>query len=416
MKYLTVLLAQLLLVALPAICHAGAQNLLLTSVESNSICEKKATALRLQEGGLATANNLKRNLISTAQDYAFLGIYSEGISQEKARALGFDNPYGNYVTRVIEDTPAERAGLQPFDYIYGIDEYRTGRDQNLIQILRKYEAGEKASLHLIRKGRRKTLGVTFGRRGEGNSRERDKCEEPFFGISAKSMDKGLGKGIPVNIVDNSTAESMGLEDGDHIITINGYKMIDWKDISTAIDNMEVGNEINVEYLRGGEMEKKSAPIKSYCETKTKESLNIKVAPNPGEWFGRYFQNEKDKDREVRGYTTIIQDVDKEAAPRIEKEYGVKVSTDNRLEVQDMSIRPGPEAGRYELQFVLPSKGETTVNIYNLSGRRIYQYGLGSFSGSFSDQVNLSQNGSGKYLLEVRQGEKARIRELTVISD
>ena len=45
-----------------------------------------------------------------AQDYskrAFLGVHSEEISKTKAQLLNFDNPYGAYITLVIQNTAAE---------------------------------------------------------------------------------------------------------------------------------------------------------------------------------------------------------------------------------------------------------------------------------------------------------------------
>ena len=47
--------------------------------------------------------------IETGDEYAFLGIYSERVSKEKAKKLGFDNPYGSYVSSVIPGTAAGRA-------------------------------------------------------------------------------------------------------------------------------------------------------------------------------------------------------------------------------------------------------------------------------------------------------------------
>ncbi|MEM1220930.1 MAG: hypothetical protein AAGH79_18560, partial [Bacteroidota bacterium] len=46
---------------------------------------------------------------------AFLGVRSDDISREKAKKLGFSNYYGDYVTKVIKNTAAEKAGIQPND-------------------------------------------------------------------------------------------------------------------------------------------------------------------------------------------------------------------------------------------------------------------------------------------------------------
>ena len=210
---------------------------------------------------LLWANHLSAQY--TNREPAFLGIYSEQLSKEKARKLGFDNLYGSYVSRVVENSAAERAGVQPFDYIYGIDEYRTGKEQSLTQIIRKYHPNQNATLHLYRKGGNRTLNVTFSARSDSKAKARDKCNDPFFGISAAEMNEEEMEGVTVNIIDNSTAKAIGMENGDRIIAINGYRMLDWQDIKTAINTMKVGNQIAVDFIRNGKKMKKQGAIKSY---------------------------------------------------------------------------------------------------------------------------------------------------------
>ncbi|MBK8567361.1 MAG: PDZ domain-containing protein [Saprospiraceae bacterium] len=95
------------------------------------------------------------------ENRAFIGIYTEMISKEKATKLGFDNPFGTYVTGIIPNSGADKAGLKPFDYIYGFDEYRAGDQQNLGLVLKKYKPGDQATVHFVRKGKKATASLTF---------------------------------------------------------------------------------------------------------------------------------------------------------------------------------------------------------------------------------------------------------------
>lgn len=355
---------------------------------------------------------------NTRQETAFLGIYSEQLSKEKARKLGFDNLYGSYVTRVVEKSAAERAGVEPFDYIYGIDEYRTGKEQNLTQIIRKYEPGEDATLHLYRKGKNRMLKATFGARTESETRERDKCSAPFLGITATKTSEGEPEGVTVNIINNSTAEALGMEDGDHIVAINGFQMLDWQDISTAIKAMEVGNKITVEFLRNGQKQKKSGPIKSYCETKPAEAMNmeIEVAPKPGEWFDRYFKKGEGQTIVIGSAGEVdvdVQDMSSTEAAKVNREKGIELKTANNLAIEEFSIEQ--DGDNFEMEFTLPGSGETSLRIYNEAGRLIYQYDLGNFSGDFRDEVNLPQNAAGHFYLEIQQGNKSVAKKITLSS-
>ena len=357
---------------------------------------------------------------SLFEDYAFLGIYSETISKEKAKTLGFDNPYGSYVSSVIPGTSADKAGILPLDYLYGIDEYRTGGNQNFTQIIKKFSPGDKVNIYLVRRGQKKRVPVTFGTRDDIEEREKkEKCEEPFFGISSQSWDPKKVKGIPVSIVSNSTAKSIGMQDGDIITHINGYRMVDWKDVTIAIDNMEVGENISVKFMRYNNSMEASGTIKSYCETKKMDredwGIGEKAVPEPGDWFSRYFEDEGSRGRSMdfRSVSISIQDVDKEDTRRISREKGISFHQGPDLSVKELSLSADANDKHFDLSFYLPQRGNTTVKVYNEAARMIYNYDLGSYQGKFEDKVDITQNGSGTYYLEIIHGGKSVVKKVSI---
>ncbi|GJM36052.1 MAG: hypothetical protein DHS20C18_50530 [Saprospiraceae bacterium] len=349
-------------------------------------------------------------------EYAFLGINSDRISREKARKLGFDNPYGHYVTNVIRNTAADRANIQPFDYIYGVDEYRTAKDQDLTTILKKYKPGDQGVIHLIRKSKRQTVPVTLSRRSDARYSDQDKCEEPFFGIRSSHTSRDED-GVTVDIVANSTAQAMGLKDGAVIKSINGHPMYDWTDISTAIDNMKVGQTATVEYSQNGQRKTGSEPIKSYCDTKTK--INKSYGNDWSDWMNddegisvspRSPRSPTNR-RNLDNVRIKIQDVNPHEAEAMKRQHGVEIPTTNDLRVNNLKLLPNSEEGVFRLTFELPQSGETNIRIFNTAGRQIYNYDLGRFSGDFSDEVNISQNGDGSYFLNIRQGNKTMTQKI-----
>jgi hypothetical protein len=354
------------------------------------------------------------------EEYAFLGIYSEKVSREKARILGFDNPYGSYVSSVIPGTAADKAGILPLDYLYGIDEYRTGGNQNFTEIIRKFSPGDKVNLYLMRKGQKKRLPVTFGTRNDIEEREkRDKCEEPFFGISSQSWDTRQVVGIPVNIVQNSTAKSIGMQDGDIITHINGYRMVDWKDVTIAIDNMNVGDQISVTFVRYSNTMEVAGAIKSYCETKKldREDWDIaqRAVPEPGDWFSRYFEDEGGQGPAMafRSVSISIQDIDKEDTRRIGREKGINFHQGPALSVKNLSISADANDTHFDLSFYLPQEAKTVVKVYNEASREIYNYDLGTYQGQFEDKVEINQNGDGTYYLEIIHGGQSVVKMVSI---
>ena len=345
---------------------------------------------------------------------AFLGVNLGTMSKEKAKKLGFSNAYGAYVSSVIPKSAAAKGGIQAFDYIYGVDQYRVGEGQSLSFILRKFSAGQKAEVYLIRKGQEKNLNIVLGDRDDDDDDNdwEDECSKPFLGVR-QSHDAYNEKGMLVDIVEGSTAKDMGLKDGDIITSINGYPIIDWSDITAALGTLKVGSSASVEYLREGKKASASKAIKSVCESRKSSSTNYNRSEggNDGSWsfsWGKSGSSGNAAQSSVRvnpaNVKAKMEDMDKADADKL-KAQGINMPAINNLKVEKINLYPNPTKGLFRLQFDLPEKGITEIKAVNAAGRTIYEYELGNFSGEFSDDVDISQNGVGTYFLQIRQGDK-----------
>lgn len=366
--------------------------------------------------------------VDQQQEKGFMGIYAEMITPEKASKMGLEHNYGTLVVGVIPNTGADKAGLQLFDYLYGIDALRAGKEQNFGAILAKYKPGDKAKIYLIRKGETRTVDLTFGKRPEMmEKKEMNKCEDTFLGVTPdESVDPNSVDGVKIAPIKNSTALDLGLAAGDVIKTINGYKMYDWYDISYVLDNMKVGETISITYERNGKAQKGSARLRSYAETKKckdcdcsdlKEmdfdikvdipEIRIQVPPAPAPPAPPAPPARTD----VSSMKVDIQDLAGDEVRQLNEKFKSRLSSDNNLNVQNLRLTANPREGNFNLSFNLPQEGATQVRALNSRGRVIYEYDLGSFSGAFSDAVDISQNGPGIYFLEIRQGDKARVKKI-----
>lgn len=347
------------------------------------------------------------------QERGFLGIHSNNVSKSKAQKLGFDNAYGSYVTSVIEESAAQKAGIQPFDYIYGINDYRTNEEEDLTSLLRKFKSGEEVTVHYIRNGKAQSQKIVLGERSTNISISRSECEDPFLGVSQSHQSLGE-EGVRVTIIEKSTAEAMGLKDGDVIVSINGYKMIDWEDITAAIETMKVGDNITVAYQRDGKTNTASQAIKSYCDT-----------PRQGDWEwnwdGKSWSRSESDDSpnseriSVEQVSVGLQDLLEAEAASMQQRYGVDMPDKNTLAVSDLQLTPNTNVGMFHLRFNLAGSGDTNVRVFNGVGRLIYQYDLGGFSGLFEDDIDISQNGPGNYYLEVRQNDQRFAKKIVLQS-
>ena len=339
---------------------------------------------------------------------AYMGVYLQSIGPEKAKALGFENAYGSYIKKVVPGTPADRAGLKALDYIYGIDAYRTGAQQSLSDILDRYKAGDRAKLYVRRGTDQVKLDIIFGSRNEERrSIAVTPCQDPFLGVM--KVNKAPQKdGIVIKVVDSSTAAEMGLEDGDEILRINGYKILDWTDLTYAINDTEVGEKIKVTAWRGKGRIERTHPIQSRCafEERQAEATVRSVEQETHNYFDTYI-----KDR--RGRKLLSQRMDRNDVQDANQQYNLGLSTDQSLAVKDFYFGADFDEKVLVLSFELPGQGSTRVKAYSTKGRVVYDFDLGDFSGTFRDRTNLLKNGSGDYFLQVEQGGKSIVRKLEI---
>lgn len=345
-------------------------------------------------------------------DGAFLGVNLGSMNKEKAKKLGFSNLYGSYVSSVIPNSAAAKAGLQAFDYIYGIDEYRVGEGQSLGFILRKFSPGQKANVYFIRKNQERNVSVTLGSHDDDDddSDWRDECEKPFLGVR-QSHETYNERGVLVDIVEGSTAKEMGMKEGDVLVAINSNPIIDWSDITIALGAIKAGSTVSVDYLRDGKKMTASKAIKSLCEARKSTSYyyNSDDKDN-GNWVfkglsrGEGSASAQSTRVNPANVKASMQDIDKADSDKL-KAQGVNMPVINNLRLEKINLYPNPSKGMFKLQFDLPEKGQTEVKVFNAAGRTIYEYELGNFSGDFSDEVDISQNGTGTYFLQIRQGDK-----------
>ena len=419
-------------------------------------------------------------------DVAFLGIHSDRVSPSKARMLGFENPHGVYVTQVLPNTAAEEAGLQPFDYIIAIGEFEMTDNQGLHRVISNFEPGDESKIFFIRQGKERSVNVEFGSKGSW-SHIRPSVKKSFLGVQKMHHND---RGVKVDVIENSTAQSIGLQDGDVITEIDGIQMVDWKDLTTMMKNKASDEDIKVTYVREGAVKSASGRLQSYGETQAnrwedkEEKLNKcaeklekkceklgermeiigeeieeeaeELVDEIEERLEEFFDRNRDRnnDDNDENEDSEEEDVDEDNDDRggfndeimINRNPRSRMDTprprpdvstlsaniteasvdelmnlntgresiaglDNNLQIDAISFVPNATSGMFDLEFELPQTGNTIVQFFNESGRMIYEYELGGFSGTFKDEVDVSQNAPGVYYLIVNQNNETATRKV-----
>ncbi|MEL7123794.1 MAG: PDZ domain-containing protein, partial [Bacteroidota bacterium] len=322
---------------------------------------------------------------------AVLGIRTSHVSNVKAEFLDFDTPYGSYVTRVYENSAAEKLNLQVFDYIYQINDDKVSKGNSLSNLLNRYQPGEVVNVKYIRNGIESEGSIALSDEDDIERRHLTSEEDPFLGISPihESMPKGV-KGAIISPVSNSTAFAMGVQRGDVITAIDDVPMYNYDDIHAAIDNRKVGDDIKLTIYRDGEYIDFQRPIKSLAATHNDHSRGHGVNVIEG-------ASEDAPDSEISVNPIAIEEMPD--SPEIELPQTQETEATNNkstqpasfvqnFEVEQLKVFPNPTTGIIDINFTLPQEGRTAIRIFDATGRVVYENNLGNFQGTFSDRIDI----------------------------
>ncbi|MBQ4524219.1 MAG: trypsin-like peptidase domain-containing protein [Lachnospiraceae bacterium] len=114
-------------------------------------------------------NDLMNQEVIEEKDKAFLGVGGDTVTEEYNERFGM--PIGAYVSKVSDNSPAERAGINAGDIITQIGEYEIESWEDLQNAIEQYKGGESTVIVLQRSNSRgqykeKEIEVTFGYRSE----------------------------------------------------------------------------------------------------------------------------------------------------------------------------------------------------------------------------------------------------------
>ncbi len=229
------------------------------------------------QSGSAPAQSHKRLYVGDG-DRAWLGVSVQDVTGRNIRERHLSAKEGALVTEVVEDSPAEEAGIREGDVIVRFDDRRIEDSDDLIGAVRRTDTDEKVEIVVDRKGESKTLTATLDRTRNGRSFTfrvppvPETAPEPDFpfhvkirgrekpaGLRMQELGKQLGeyfevpgkRGVLVTSVDpNSAGEKAGVMAGDVITRVNGNTV---RDVADCLDEFRDtdGDEVRLDMIRRG---------------------------------------------------------------------------------------------------------------------------------------------------------------------
>ena len=180
----------------------------------------------------------------------FLGVSMSPIDDVMARALKMKNINGALIVSVVDDSPADIAGLKEQDVILKVDDEIAENPSNLRLLISSKHPGDRAKLLIFREGREKKITVTLtSRPGEENlSKRKNDLNKNTFDILGLIVSETGGELKIKKIDPESNAHRRGLREGDIFNKINTKSVTTLKDYNNAIKNIKSGDVIMIRKL------------------------------------------------------------------------------------------------------------------------------------------------------------------------
>ena len=168
------------------------------------------------------------------------GVKTTGKNALKHWEKGMKNKNGALIVQVVDDSPADEAGLEEQDVILKVDNKDVTSASKLKLLISSKRPGDNARLLILRNKRKQTVNLKLGTYpGEdnisNNPQESLESDYDILGLIVGNSNNG----IKIKRINNeSNSYKSGLRTGDTITKINNESIFDINDYENAIKNLE----------------------------------------------------------------------------------------------------------------------------------------------------------------------------------
>lgn len=192
----------------------------------------------------------------------YLGVWIQTPDAELSESLGLKENKGAVVSDIVEDGPADKAGLKKLDVIIEVDRKKIDDAQELTNLIASYNPGSTVNLKIIRDGKIKNIPVTLGERPESRTEKPHVARRSVLdrlGLEVTNLSDRLARnygyedetGVLVTKVrSGSVAEDKNIRSGDLIKEVNRKQVESVQELENIVEKLDAGDIVLFQIKRG----------------------------------------------------------------------------------------------------------------------------------------------------------------------
>ncbi|MGD8484411.1 MAG: DegQ family serine endoprotease [Thioalkalispiraceae bacterium] len=196
----------------------------------------------------------------------WLGVLIQDVNRELAESFGMKQPRGAVILRVVEDSPAEKAGFKVGDVVVNFDDREIYRSSDLPLAVGHTAVNSRVKVKVIREGKTKSLWVKVGElpsedelaeeSGQPQTMEMGRLGMVVENLSAPQRERNKvdNRGVIIKQIKEGPAADAGLRRGDIILMLNNQEIKDTGQFNKLVKSLPEGKSVPVLIQRNGRPE------------------------------------------------------------------------------------------------------------------------------------------------------------------
>ncbi len=195
----------------------------------------------------------------------WLGVLIQDVSSALAESFGMKRPEGAVVAKVLDESPAERAGLRVGDVVVAFNRHYISRSSDLPPMVGRTAVNAQVPVDIVRGGKVHSLRVVVGELPEEKIAPLKRAP---LGVMKTMIENVLGlvvadltaeqrarfmlpkQGVLITGVEPGPAHQAGLRTGDVLLLLDGRQITDRGEFERLVAGLPVGRAISALVQRG----------------------------------------------------------------------------------------------------------------------------------------------------------------------